>query len=238
MAIKIYGAGMLATAFQGKSSEQDVVVIAAGVSNSQEQQQQEFLREELFLLEILNKHNLETIVYFSSCSVYQKKNSPYINHKLKMERLIQSLATSFYIFRLPQVVGFTNNTTIVSYFVQCLLQNVTVTVQKNAFRSLIDVDDVVRIVLLILNNILLKNSVIDVTNVQTISVHDLLTKISKIIDSVPSINLIDDGEAYEIPSKNIKKILLKNDRIFSEEYYDIILGNYVPKILLSISSGI
>jgi len=224
---------MLATAFQGKKTEKDTVIIAAGVSNSQEVKQQEFLREECLLLDILKKYNNKTIIYFSTCSVYQIESSPYIKHKLKMENLIQSLASSFYIFRLPQVVGLTTNTTIVSYFVQCLLQKKSLIIQQKASRSLIDVSDVVRIALLVIENGALENSLIDVTNTRSIFVPELLNKISRITGISPIIELVDGGYTYKIPVDKIKLILPENDFIFSDQYYDLILESYVPKIIHS-----
>lgn len=229
--MEILGSGMLADAFKKAEILKDITVIAAGVSNSQETNVNEYLREEIFLKNAIKRRPNSKIIYFSTCSVYQDVKTRYIEHKLQMENIITDMASSYCIFRLPQVVGLTTNTTIVSFFIRCLLLETKVRIQKNSLRSLIDVEDVVRIVLLVIKKPYFINSIIDITNNQSITVLELFTKIAKITDRSTAVELIDEGSSYQIPFDKMELILDKEDEIFTNNYYDKLLVNYVPKII-------
>ena len=114
----VVGNGLIARSFCNAKFSSDTVVVASGVSNSGESRHSEFSRERRLILDTIAAHSDSTIVYFSTTSLLSKIQTPYVNHKIEMEQLVGSMAKSFYIFRLPQVVGLVRNNTLVSYFVQ------------------------------------------------------------------------------------------------------------------------
>ena len=114
----VIGKGMMARAFSLYRSNNNVVVFASGVSNSRESSRKAFFRERNLLRECIATNGNKIIVYFSTWSIYDRmlKETPYVQHKIKMEKIIQRHAGTYLILRLPQVVGKTNNRTLINYF--------------------------------------------------------------------------------------------------------------------------
>jgi len=140
----IVGNGLLAKAFRSKfENVQAVTIFASGVSNSSEIREAEFRRERTLLQDTIDR-NKGSIVYFSTCSVSDadRQSTPYVKHKMAAERLIGT-QTGGIVFRLPQVVGRTDNPyTLTNFLARKILRNEPFTIWDKAIRTLIDVDDV------------------------------------------------------------------------------------------------
>jgi nucleoside-diphosphate-sugar epimerase len=106
----IIGSGLIANSFFHAFAKHDEICIyAAGVSNSNCTNAQEFERERKRVVQALQQTmHVDAFVYFGTCSVYDPEalNTPYVQHKLAMEKLVQSHPRTL-ILRLPQVVGET-----------------------------------------------------------------------------------------------------------------------------------
>jgi|TARA_B110000879_G_scaffold185646_1_gene246187 nucleoside-diphosphate-sugar epimerase len=224
----IYGSGMLARAFFDAQLPNNVVVIAAGVSDSQETDASNFMRESAMLQRVILENQGKKIVYFSSCSIYQKNKTPYIKHKLAMEQVIKKLADHYQIFRLPQIVGYTNNNTTVNYFVKSIVRRDIITIQCKAARCLIDVSDVVRIVITVISNTSFQNNTIDISNGINTPIHSIVSSIGKSLSINPVTKLSNSGENYVIPSLKLGSILSSDDPIYKSGYIVALLEKYVP----------
>ena len=113
----IIGNGLLGREFQRFSQSEKVILIAAGISNSLEESESELNREIDLIKSVLENNNRKKkVFYISTCSIYQKAITPYIKNKLEIESLIQNDSTQNKIFRLPNVIGETNNSTMISFF--------------------------------------------------------------------------------------------------------------------------
>ncbi|AZA87213.1 hypothetical protein EG349_10640 [Chryseobacterium shandongense] len=88
----IIGNGIMANALQPYDKE-DVIFFASGVSNSLEKEASEFDRETTLLKSVISRNPDKKLIYFSTCSIYDptKSESPYVIHKLKVEKLIAEL---------------------------------------------------------------------------------------------------------------------------------------------------
>lgn len=142
----IIGNGMLATAFKQYKEDPNVIIFASGVSNSKETKESNFKRE-IDLLSLFKSAD-QQLVYFSTCSIYDKSllNSKYINHKLHIENYITNNFKNYIIFRLPNVIGHTNNNnTSFNYFRNKIINREEILIQKNAIRYIIDVEDLPRL---------------------------------------------------------------------------------------------
>src|SRR5690349_21738851 len=97
----IVGNGLIANLFKNEDRE-NVVFFASGVSNSLDGEKSAFLRDENLLRNHLTEEPEEIFIYFSTCSIYDssKDRSLYVNHKLKMERLVEEVAHKFVILRV------------------------------------------------------------------------------------------------------------------------------------------
>jgi len=227
----VVGNGLLAKEFKKISISKDIVVFASGVSNSKEYEQEPFDREELLLRETIMKYKNKKILYFSTCSISQSSKSPYIEHNIKMENIIIESGVSYYVFRLPQVIGIVDNNTLVSFIVRSSYLNNSLTIQNNAYRNLIDIEDVVRIV----KEIILCSTCASVTfNISAssyISVLNLTKKIKGILNSDSLITEVYGGENYKIDNSRLKEYLSDDDIIFTESYPFNLLDKYTSKLV-------
>ena len=72
----------------------DICIYAAGVSNSNCGDAHEFDRERQRVGTALNQsRHVDAFVYFGTCSTYdpQISSSPYVQHKLAMERMVRAI---------------------------------------------------------------------------------------------------------------------------------------------------
>lgn len=139
----VIGNGLLAKAFS-KASVNNCLFFCSGVSNSSETRKEAFDREEALLRSSIIEHSNKCVVYFSSVSA-PKVDSCYFNHKINMEKIIVENTKDYMIFRLPQVAGAVVNSTLLSYITQNIYLGNNFKVFKNATRTMIDIEDIVRV---------------------------------------------------------------------------------------------
>jgi len=222
----VIGSGMLAKAFLAANLDNDnLLFFCSGVSNSGTSSAGEFERERALLLEALARYSESKIIYFSSCAAGAIE-SPYYRHKKAMEVLVESSAQRYLIVRLPQVVGLTRNTTLVSFIAANIRNRTPITVFKNARRNLIDIDDVVRLTLYLASQ---NNMVINVTNANMVSVEEIVSLISSILAEI----LIIQAGPPEVGSQiydggPLMELIGTNDPIYSSDYNQAVLAKYIP----------
>lgn len=141
----IVGRGMVATTLKKLTGWDDDILFSSGVSNSAENDEEAFERELNLLREHLRKLSPgSTLVYFSTTSIFDpgKKNSPYILHKRKIENIIKASGSGYMIIRLPNLVGKSPNpNTLTNFFAGCIRSERKISLDENAVRHLIDVED-------------------------------------------------------------------------------------------------
>lgn len=104
----IVGNGDIASVLKDRDG---VIFFASGVSNSSCTNEEEFSRERSLLYEQdWSKH----CVYFSTLSGYYKQ-SPYVEHKKKMERMVKDIFESYTIVRLGNITWGKNPNTLLNY---------------------------------------------------------------------------------------------------------------------------
>lgn len=224
----IIGTGMIAKAFSDYNENANVLIYAKGVSNSQEKDELNFKRESDILKSVLDTNKEKIIIYFSTCSIYdpESKNTPYVLHKLKMEKLIQASNLQYYIFRLPQVVGKTTSPTLINFLSTKIKNGETFDVWKNAARNLIDVDDVYKISDYIIKNELSKNSIINIASELTTSIVEIVKKIEAKLKKKALYHEVDKGVTYHIDISIIKEHLKPIGVLMHGEYVDDIINKY------------
>lgn len=224
----VIGSGLLAKSFAATALGRHFLVLASGVSNSNEQRDAEFRREARTVEAAMRANPSARVVYFSTCSVLQKSQTPYIRHKLEMESRVADAASSFHIYRLPQVVGPTRNLTLVSYFVDSLLQGRRIALQCHAKRNLVDVADVVRLIQRLVEREIGLNSAQYLAAAHSIPVLDVLETIGQILGIEPLFDLVDSGEAYDIPSAFVGRHFGPGDPLMHRDYWRTVLRVHVP----------
>jgi len=202
----IIGNGMISKVFKSYDYSNKVLIFASGVSNSNEVLERNFFREESLLKDVISKYPEKLLIYFSSCSIYDDSmnTKPYIKHKLEMEALIQRNCSNFYIFRLPQVVGFARNQTLVNFLFSSVLNNKKIDIYKYSTRNLISTVDVYKVASYLLENKIYLNEITNIATPKNTLVIDIVKIIEDITELSFNYDLINCGHPIEI---NIDKIL-------------------------------
>jgi|APSaa5957512535_1039671.scaffolds.fasta_scaffold56279_2 hypothetical protein len=225
----VIGSGLLAKGFY-KSLSTNVVFFCSGVSNSKEVAVSEFKRERRLLIDTIDKlkdRNI-LIVYFSS-AVSNQVHTKYTMHKRNMEKILSVKAKSYLLIKLPQVVGVTMNDTLVSFFIKEILASHRLYIQKDAERNLIDVEDVVRIVdIIIAKNI--RNKAVSIGSKFNISPLQVLKFISNYFTQKNIIyELVDGGHKQKVEMTFIEGCLDSSDVIFGDKYAELVIKKYTEK---------
>jgi len=220
----VVGDGMLATAFlQAGAENWPHIIFASGVSNSLETDPAEFLKEMNLLLSY--KDTELTLIYFSTVSVFDLSlaKSPYILHKLEIEKLIEQNFKRYLILRLPIVVGKSSNPhTLTNFLYQSIVHERPFKVYQNATRYLLDLDDVVKLVTLLVRK--------SVSNLKLDLVLDNKMAVTAIIDIFVFLTgkkgifeLVPEGSDYEIDNIQAMDIIGKEHFHLNDLDYNLSL---------------
>ena len=225
----VIGNGLMAKAFVSYLENNGVIIFASGVSNSSiSENKLSFQREENLLNEYL-KFEDKKFIYFSTCSISDdSKKTPYIEHKIRMENIIKKNHNNYLIFRLPLVIGHSDNkNTFFNNIKSKISLGQTITVFENLTRYIIDVDDLSNLLPIFINSDD-KNKVINVclNNRQLVSsiIQDMEEIMSsnceKIIKNLQDTNSIVDNFYF------ISKLNSKNYN-FDSDYNKKVLKKYL-----------
>ena len=223
----IVGNGLIANLFR-ENDRENVVFFASGVSNSLETEKSAFLREENLLRKHLTENPEKIFIYFSTCSIYDssKNGSLYVNHKLKMERLVEELAKKYVILRVSNAVGKGGNPNLLmNYLVNAFHQEKEITVHTLATRNLIDADDVKNITLKFINENSF-NKIINVAYLENFSTTQILEILEKHFNKTAKTSLVKSGQSYLISIPEAEAYFAENKLTEKKEYLLRIIKRY------------
>ena len=224
----IIGYGMVAKAFFRYRDDDKVLIFASGVSNSSETDVVQFERERSSLTEALERHKDKLLVYFSTCSIDDRAvlSSPYVQHKIEMERLISENHERYLICRLPQAVGRSaNRTTLVNYLYDKIVTNTEFTIWKSAFRYLIDIDDVACIVSHIIDRGTYCNRILNICALRY-SVEDVVRTLEEVTRKKALYIVVEKGAPYVIDNSDIASTIKELNLQFDDTYLQNVLKKY------------
>jgi len=223
----IIGNGLVARAFKSYfDKDLDFIVFASGVSNSKETSPNEFNRERSLLLDAIAKDKF--LLYFSTCSLYdaELQNSPYVQHKKDMEVLVSG-SKKYMIFRLPQLIGKTENkNTLSNYIYSHIVNGIKFSIWKRAQRNIIDIEDVASIVNYLVRHTGIHNSVVNVACSFSISITSLVSTFEQVTGISANYDLINSGAAYPIDTTLVSEVLPKLGINFDDDYIEKIVRKY------------
>lgn len=228
----VIGNGLVAKGFKVYEKNKNVIIFASGVSNSTEKRKKEFERE-FTLIKNLKVDN-EILVYFSTCSIFDQtlKNSPYVLHKMKIENYISNNFKNYIIFRLPTLIGNTSNpNTLFNFFYNKIISGENIPTYKNAFRYLVDMDDVSKLLPQIIDNKKNWRKSINVVFKKPISTLNIIEEIEKELNLSANIELYDRGENFIIDNKYFLKLINLIGYKIESNYNSNVLKKYC-RILL------
>lgn len=223
----IKGNGLIANAFKNSDSD-EFVFFASGVSNSLETDENQFIREENLIRKTIRENPGKTFVYFSTCSIYDssKNGSPYVNHKLNMEHLVASECENYLIARASNAVGKGGNpNTLINYFVDSIQNQKPINVHIHATRNLIDVEDIVKIILEILESGNL-NRIVNVAYLSNYSPMEIISAVEKHLNEKAILNLSEKGQSYSVDIPEVESYFIENNLWNKESYLKNMLEKY------------
>lgn len=199
----IIGDGLLAQGLRrvGISSDEPFLIQAAGVSNSGEIRPEAFSREKDLVNQCLRQIPSQGYyVYFSTLSIKDPSlaDSLYIQHKLEVEDLIRSKAPASLILRAPNIIGSGGNpNTMINTFAAKILSGEESLLWEKAYRNFLDVDDLARIVKLILSEPEnWKNKCLDLEHPVSYPVDRIFNMVSDVLGREGSFRKVPKGAPY------------------------------------------
>ena len=227
----VVGKGLLATESNKLfSTNDDVLIFASGVSNSMCKDKYEFNRERKILLDNIDLFkNAKFFVYFSTISIEDKSmsNSQYIKHKTYMESLVSSHKNP-YIIRLGQIAsnnkGNPNN--ILNYLTNAIKSNKKIEIWNNAYRSIIDIQDISEIVSKLIIKYPQNKDVINVANPIFNSIKSIIILLEKALKNKGIYSFIDKGESYNVNLDKMLSILPSTSINFDKNYLYRVITKY------------
>ncbi|MGG7470453.1 NAD-dependent epimerase/dehydratase family protein [Chryseobacterium arthrosphaerae] len=199
----IIGNGILANAIRFYDRE-DVIFFASGVSNSLEKNPAEFEREISLLKSVMNQHPDKKLIYFSTCSIYDasKTASPYVMHKLTIEKIIAEQHSNFIIFRVGNAVGRGGNpNTLINFLKSSILSENKLTIHNNARRILIGTDDIASFVGKYINDF--NHEIINLAYPYQYSLPEILSTLEDHLGKKANYESVDEGSFYNIEFNNL-----------------------------------
>jgi len=224
----VIGNGLIAKRFM-KTFENDssVIIFASGVSNSMETSDIEYIKEKKLLEDCIKKNENKKIIYFSSIMHLNGVRSKYMSHKIEMELYIQNFAKNYLIARLPQLIGNGGNkNNIINHFNYCIKNNITINIQSDTFRSIIDIDHIFDII----NKYLFvssKNDIIDISYIEKITILDLASIMYNIHNINKNIILVKKGHSIETKNSPIVDDIISNLSINKKNYTENCIKKYI-----------
>ena len=225
----VIGNGMVAKRFESYKTDQQFLIFASGVSNSKSINPEAYERELVLLKKSMEENPDKTLVYFSTCSIYDpgEEESKYVLHKRHIERLIEERQKQFHIFRVSNLVGRSaNRNTILNFYVHHILEGVNFDLWTNATRNLIDIDDVYRIADHILKKGIAPNQVINIANTENYSTQEIIIAIEGLWRTKANYIPIQKGNAFDIDLSLTTPIIKELGIHFGKNYLTNLLRKY------------
>lgn len=224
----IIGSGMLARAFDCYRDHPSIVVFASGVSDSTVTDVAQFERERALLVDTLDQQSKKQFVYFSTCSIVDPDlfSSPYVHHKLKMEGLVQAYSSRYVVFRFPQVVGQGGNkNTLTNRLHTSIRDNERFQLWRNAFRYIIDVDDVLAVATYMIDRDEYVNRIINVASCR-FSIFEIVRALEGVTQRSAVYTELDKGASYNIDCYEAHQVAKSLNIQFDETYLHRVVRKY------------
>ena len=230
----VVGSGMMAQAFSSYAHSPQTVIFASGVSNSLETDSRAFSREQSLLSEVRNANPQALLVYFSTCSIEDadRRNTPYVKHKLAMESFLANSPGKWLVFRLPLVIGHGHRgATFAQFLYQKISKGESFEIWENATRYPIDIDDVLAVAREFIDHRQSFNQRINVV-LRSYPAMEFVRIMEKIVGKQARYVRVDRGIHQEIFCPEVIQLAEKIKLDYSDSYLERILRKYfAPRTL-------
>jgi nucleoside-diphosphate-sugar epimerase len=224
----IVGDGMMARAFSAFADDKDVIVFASGVSDSTETRAAAFSREAKLLRRTRAEHPQALLIYFGTCSVYDpdRRNTPYVGHKIAMELMLKEADGPWLVLRLPLAVGPGHRgNTLARFLYDRILRGESFEVWKGSTRYPIDVEDACRIATRLIRDPSMWRRTVNIA-LRAFPVTDFVRVLEKIAGKAAVYQLVEKGQHYEVPCPEIAGLLDQLEIRPGADYLEKVLRKY------------
>ena len=224
----VIGGGMMAKAFSAFLADSGIVIFASGVSDSLESRREAFERERTLLLRAREENSDKLMVYFGTCSVLDpdRRDTPYVQHKIEMESLLQNADGPWMILRLPLAIGpMHRSRTLAQFLYEKISTEQPFEVWAHATRYPIDVADSFRIASHFIGKRSMWNRRINLA-LRAFSVLEFVRSMENIVGKAASYGVIPRGTHYELSCPEVMAVASRLNLDFSELYLDRVLQKY------------
>ena len=207
----VIGCGVIADRFAAYALQSNCVIFAGSIHNSRITDTSEIAREEDSIRAALAATNSSTnFVYFSSCSIDDEAQvqSAYVEHKKRMEQLIQASASKWLILRLPQILALSDDkNSLANFLVTAITTGKHFELWQDTSRNFIDIDDVYSIANLLITEKTYTNCVINIASPISTSVSDFVDILEGYLGRNGNYELVSlGGGAYPLEISEIESI--------------------------------
>lgn len=219
---------MMAKAFSAFRGRTDVVIFASGVSNSLETDPAAFKRERELLQDVRKGHPGALLVYFGTCSVDdpERRDTPYVQHKLGMEALLAESRGAWLVLRIPLAIGRNpGSRTLAQFLHERIARGEPFEVWEGAARFPVDVDDVFRIGSRFIDDPAMWRRCINVA-LRQFPVLDFVRVLEEIVGRKANYSLARKGQRYELDCPEILQIAEELGLDLTEGYLAKVLHKY------------
>jgi len=197
-------------------------IYTAGISNSNTNSKKE-LRKEVRLFKIFSKeNNSKKLIFISTADVSNnlKRNNLYIINKVKIENIIRKEFKDYIILRLPQIIGNSKNKkTLINYFYRNIKKNKTIDVLSGVKRNILDIDDVIKVLKVIIFEKKLIKRTITLSNKYFVQPIDIVKIFEKKLNKVAKIRFKRvSKENWNLENDMSKKLFNKAKVKFDKNY--------------------
>ena len=163
------------------------IIYAAGISHSKTKSKNELNREFNSIYKFAKKNYLKKIIYISTADVSHNllNKSLYVKNKIRIENFIKKKFKKYIIIRLPQIIGKSKNkNTLINSFYLNIKENKEFTLIKNFKRNVLDIDDVLKVIKVIIREKKVQNKIITLSNKFSIKPMDIVKIFEKKMNKV------------------------------------------------------
>ena len=230
----IIGSGFIARNFENYSDvlkKLNICLYAAGISNSQTQDKKLLEREKNRFIDFFKKFDQKKkLVYISTCSISDpsRNQNLYVLNKIYIEDLVKKNVKNFLIVRLPEVVGKNENKfTLINFLNYKIKKEEKFEIWSNAKRNIIDIEDVVPLVINLMENKNLTNTIINIANPKSYFVNEIVRNFEKLSNKKANYNLVNKGQRdWDLDTAKTLEMSKKIKVNFNENYLYKILKKY------------
>lgn len=185
----IIGKGFIAKNLSKISKEiiqSKIIIYAAGISNSNTESKKDLIREINSFNKFSKINKRKKLLFISTADVTNnlKNRSKYVKNKIKIEKSIKKNFKNFIIVRIPQIIGKSKNkNTLINFFYNKIKSRKTIKLLLNVDRNLLDIDDIIKMIKVIIMNNKINKKVITLSNkyfIQPIDIIKIFEKTLKI----------------------------------------------------------